>query len=282
MKKYSELATRTLTGSIYVGIVLCSILFSSVSAALLFWIIGILGLKEFYDNIKRTNGIAPLHWYGYVLGTAVYLVCGNLLPSSYIPQGELAVMILFGLLFMIELFRKKKHPFLNIATTFLGTAYVFFLLSLTFRCSFVGNSYSPTLLLSIFIFVWSNDTFAYLTGSVLGKHKLFPRISPGKSWEGFAGGIILTMGIASIYACLSSQNLLGCDILLPWQWFVMAMVVCVIGTFGDLIESLFKRSLHIKDSSNILPGHGGILDRFDSILFAGPASYIVLQVFSYL
>lgn len=282
MKKRSELVTRTLTGTVYVGIVLFSILSGHILSALLFLIVGILGAKEFYGNIKRINALSPSSWYGYLLGSVAYLVLGNILPDHYGCIGILIVILLSVLLFILELYRKQKQPFLNIAIIFLGVIYLFITLALTYRVAFSYGDYSTTLLLSIFIFVWSNDTFAYLIGSLLGKHKLFPRISPNKSREGFFGGVVLTLGIAAIYAYLSSQALLGCEILQSWQWFVIAGVVCIAGTYGDLIESLYKRNLHIKDSGNILPGHGGILDRFDSILFAGPATYIVLQIFSLL
>lgn len=280
MKKHSELATRTLTGIIYAGIVISAILSGRILSALLFWVVGVLGLKEFYGNIKRKGILSPLFWYGCLLGSITYVTLGNILPKDYGSAGVLLAVLLSGLLFILELYRKQKQPFLNIAVTFLGIIYLFVSLVLTYRVAFPRGDYSATFLLSIFVFVWSNDTFAYLSGSLLGKHKLFPRISPGKSLEGFIGGVVLTLGIAGIYAYLSSQNLLGCDILKPMQWFIVAAVVCFAGTYGDLVESLYKRSLHIKDSGNILPGHGGILDRFDSILFAGPAVYIVLQIFS--
>ena len=147
---------------------------------------------------------------------------------------------------------------------------------LAFQSDADGVHYVWTLPLSVFVFLWINDTGAYLCGSLLGKHKLFPRISPGKSWEGSIGGGILVMIVAVLVWYLLEQydqNALGLNAL---EWAGLGLVIVVFGTWGDLVESLFKRTLGIKDSGNILPGHGGMLDRFDSSLMAIPAAVVYL------
>lgn len=140
---------------------------------------------------------------------------------------------------------------------------------------FGGSTFDYLLPLSIFIFLWANDTGAYCTGSLLGKHKLFPRISPGKSWEGSIGGGIFVLIIAGIIGYLVNNNGMAHHVGMA-EWIGLGLVVVVFGTWGDLVESLFKRTLGIKDSGKILPGHGGMLDRFDSSLMALPAAVIYL------
>ena len=154
---------------------------------------------------------------------------------------------------------------------------------LAFRSAANGETvYGLLLPLSIFIFLWCNDTGAYLAGSLLGKHKLFPRISPGKSWEGSIGGGILVCFIAWLMSYIDENGVLECmgatqTGLTTLQWIGLGLVVVFFGTWGDLVESLFKRTLGVKDSGNILPGHGGMLDRFDSSLMAIPASVVYIM-----
>ncbi|MBR3718179.1 MAG: phosphatidate cytidylyltransferase, partial [Bacteroidaceae bacterium] len=142
-----------------------------------------------------------------------------------------------------------------------------------------AGSYSFVLPLSVFIFLWMNDTGAYLCGSLLGRHKLFPRVSPGKSWEGSIGGGLLVVGVAILIWWLLEQTQQHSDLDM-WQWAGLGLTVVVFGTWGDLVESLLKRTLGIKDSGNILPGHGGMLDRFDSSLLAIPAAVVYLFTIS--
>ena len=138
-----------------------------------------------------------------------------------------------------------------------------------------GARYDMLLPLSVFIFLWTNDTGAYCAGSLFGKHKLFPRVSPAKSWEGSVGGGVLVLIVAAVIGYLANN---GADAhtLNIYQWVGLGLTVCVFGTWGDLVESLLKRTLGVKDSGNILPGHGGMLDRFDSSLMAIPAAVVYL------
>ena len=139
----------------------------------------------------------------------------------------------------------------------------------------IGVAYAGMLPFSVFVFLWASDSGAYCFGSLFGRHKLFPRISPNKSWEGSVGGGLVAVAASQIFACFEPS--LG-----RWEWLGLALTVVIFGTWGDLVESLLKRQLQIKDSGNILPGHGGMLDRFDSSLLAIPASVIYLYTLTLL
>ena len=182
-------------------------------------------------------------------------------------------------LFVSELYTKANDPINNWAYTMLGQMYIALPLSminvLAFRQADNQIYFYHLLPLSVFIFLWTNDTGAYCSGSLFGKHKLFPRISPAKSWEGSIGGGILVLLVAALIGYLETQSTAPTNLTIP-QWLGLGLVVVVFGTWGDLVESLFKRTLGIKDSGNILPGHGGMLDRFDSSLMAIPASVVYL------
>jgi phosphatidate cytidylyltransferase len=173
------------------------------------------------------------------------------------------------LIFILELFRKKDSPFSNIATTLLGLFYVAVPFSLLHHILSTNGMYSFEILFGCWFIIWSNDSGAYLAGSAFGKNKLFPRVSPGKSWEGCVGGAIIAYVITYIisgwYQTISRTD-----------WFIIASILIVIGTLGDLVESLYKRSLQVKDSGTLLPGHGGILDRFDSLLMSIPFVFTYL------
>ena len=172
-----------------------------------------------------------------------------------------------------ELYRKSSTPIANIATSILGAIYAAFPMSLMLIIPLLlGNGvWNPWIVIFYVFIIWANDVFAYLFGITLGKHRLFERISPKKSWEGFWGGLVLS-------ACVAYVASLYLDILNTWQWIGLALTCSIFGTWGDLCESLIKRSLDVKDSGKSLPGHGGWLDRFDSVLLAVPASILYLFI----
>ena len=172
-------------------------------------------------------------------------------------------------IFIIELFSNQPHPFRNIAFTLLGIFYIALPFSLLNHIVLSNGTYKPEILIGIFFIIWTNDTFAYLTGSRFGKRKLFERISPKKSWEGSAGGAAFSLLVAFIISKYFEDLSLS-------NWIIVSIIVIVMGTLGDLVESLYKRSMNIKDSGTILPGHGGILDRFDSLIFSIPFVFIYL------
>lgn len=183
-------------------------------------------------------------------------------------------------LMIAELYLKQENPINDWAYTMLSQMYIalpFSLLNvLAFRSTGIDIQYTYLVPLSVFVFLWINDTGAYICGSLLGKHKLFPRISPGKSWEGSIGGGLLVMAVAVLVWYLTEKYDVNDIQLNAFEWAGLGLVIVIFGTWGDLTESLFKRTLGIKDSGHILPGHGGMLDRFDSSLMAIPAAVVYL------
>lgn len=264
----SNFLKRLSTAVVYVVLLIGSLLYSPYSAAIFFGLVSLFSLKEFYGFFKHKEDIHPQQLNGLLLGLFIILTY-IFWQLSYIPLKLLLLAIpLVCLLFVAELYRNKNNPILNIATTLSGILYIIVPFCLLFSLAFgLNTSYSPNLILGFFFILWLNDTSAYLIGVKFGKNKLFPRISPNKSWEGSIGGAIfgLSMGYVN-YILFPEISLM--------DWMVISTIIVVFGSLGDLVESLFKRSLGIKDSSNILPGHGGFLDRFDGIFIAAPMVYI--------
>ncbi|MBR6630157.1 MAG: phosphatidate cytidylyltransferase [Bacteroidaceae bacterium] len=272
---------RALTGIAIVAVqVLCTYL-SPISLAALFLLLTALAVNEFLGLLIKKGKVRigrPLIVAGSCyLFFAVWLNC--------LTEASLLALFLPYLLFIIfccvrELYNDEGNPIVNLGAIMLSQLYVALPLSLInllafsdcylYDCSIKYYVFP----LAMYVFLWLNDTGAYLCGSLLGKHKLFPRISPKKSWEGSIGGAIVAMASAVAVAHFF-------PVLNVWQWVGMALVVVVAGTYGDLTESMIKRSLDVKDSGRMLPGHGGILDRLDSMLFAIPASVIYLYVLSW-
>ena len=180
---------------------------------------------------------------------------------------------LIASLFLIELYRKKKNPFTNIAYTILGVVYasVPFAIFLDLAYTSVDSGYSYQIIIGTLLMLWASDSGAYFAGKTVGKTKLFERISPKKTWEGSAGGLLLSLGFAVGIAQFWHDLVL-------WQWAIMSFIIVVIGGMGDLVESLLKRSLDVKDSSSAIPGHGGFLDRFDGLILSLPflACFLIL------
>jgi len=271
---------RTITGILFVAVVVCSFL-RPQTMVLLFALITGLTIWEFTGLVNEREKVTVNRLISTVAGVyfffAVAGFSSDLTPSAvFIPY---LVSIIY--LMVAELYLKNEDPIHDWAYTMMAQLYIalpFSLLNtLAFHLTPQGLvTYDAVLPLSVFVFLWMNDTGAYLCGSLLGKHKLFPRISPGKSWEGSIGGGILVIAIAVLVWYLTEQyqlNQLGLSAL---EWAGLGLTVVIFGTWGDLVESLFKRTLGIKDSGNILPGHGGMLDRFDSSLLAIPAAVVYL------
>lgn len=273
----SNFWTRTITGLSMVFILLAALWFSGWVFMVIFLVINILGLWEFYGLITKEE-IQPQKYYGIAAGTLLYVVTAvtSLIPHS--PDNHLWFSLipfilpipLFSLTFIVEVYRKRPNPLVNIAVTTLGFYYVSlpFSLLIYFNNADVLHFWGmPVILVGYFIFTWLYDTAAYLYGKQFGKHKLFERISPKKTWEGTIAGAIVTLFSAFIL------HLLVTDLPLT-DWLALACIVLFFGTQGDLVESLIKRSLNIKDSGSILPGHGGILDRFDTMLISAPFVFL--------
>jgi len=271
---------RTITGVLFVAVLVCSFL-RPQAMVLLFALITGLTIWEFTGLVNERENVTVNRLISTVAGVyfffAVAGFSSDLTPSAvFIPY---LVSIIY--LMVAELYLKNEDPIHSWAYTMMAQIYIalpFSLLNtLAFHLAPQGYvTYDALLPLSVFVFLWMNDTGAYLCGSLLGKHKLFPRISPGKSWEGSIGGGILVIAVAVLVWYLADQYQLNQLGLSAVEWAGLGLTVVIFGTWGDLVESLFKRTLGIKDSGNILPGHGGMLDRFDSSLLAIPAAVVYL------
>ena len=283
-EKQKNLVTRAITGVLFVAIMVGG--FTDLRfMVILFAIITGMTLWEYTGLVSEIKGVSVNRFISTVAGVYFFLAIAG--QRMMLVQGfSVFIPYILTIVYLIisELYLKAENPINNWAYTMLGQMYItlpFSLINvLAFQNDANGNLTVDMLLpLSIFIFLWTNDTGAYCSGSLFGKHKLFPRISPAKSWEGSIGGGIFVIGAAALIGYLTynpeAPNLLG----IP-QWIGLGIVVAVFGTWGDLVESLFKRTLGIKDSGNILPGHGGMLDRFDSSLMAIPAAVVYLYALS--
>ena len=273
--------TRTITGVLFVA-VLVGCFLNATAMIVLFALITGLTLWEYSGLVNQWDDIQVNRFISVVAGVYLFLAMAGY--CIHIATGSVFIPYLITVLYLIisELFTQAPNPINNWAYTMLGQMYIALPLSTINILAFQTQTtqevgYNYLLPLSIFIFLWVNDTGAYCTGSLFGKHKLFPRVSPGKSWEGSIGGAVLVIVAAAIIGYLTDGNANSISIPI---WMGLGLVVVVFGTLGDLVESLFKRTIGIKDSGNILPGHGGMLDRFDSSLMAIPASVIYIYSLS--
>lgn len=279
-EKTSNLIVRTITGIVFVAIMVVCFL-RPIAMIFLFSLITGLTIWEYCGLVNDEKDVTVNKFITTVAGVYLFL-CVAGINSGLIQTFGVFVPYLLTIiyLFISELYLKAPNPLNNWAYTMLPQLYIALPFSmvnvLAFRQSPDGTiSYYYLLPLMVFIFLWLNDSGAFCFGSLLGKHKLFPRISPHKTWEGSIGGGLLVLILAGVVGYFENQgsNLSGLNL---WQWLGLGLVVVVFGTWGDLVESLFKRTLNIKDSGVILPGHGGMLDRFDSSLMALPAAVIYL------
>lgn len=277
--KIGNLIARSITGVLFVAaIVTC--FFDALAMVFLFALVTGLTMWEYCGLVNNVGGVAVNRFISTVAGVYLFVAVGGFC-CGLVQTGAVFIPYLLTLvyLFISELYAKNGNAVNDWAYTMLGQMYVALPLSminvLAFNAAEDGSiRFNYIIPLSVFIFLWTNDTGAYCTGSLIGRHKLFPRISPAKSWEGSIGGAVLVVAAAWIVSTCTADN--GVSVLTTAQWIGLGLVVVVFGTWGDLVESLFKRTLGIKDSGNILPGHGGMLDRFDSSLMAMPAAVIYL------
>lgn len=269
--KLPNIVVRILSGVVFIGITLGGILINEYTFIIVFSLIAALLLFEFYGLIEKSAKIPVVRTWNIVGG--FFLVLGSFYYTAFSSSviAFVPYIIYLLVLFVSELYLKRENPIHSIAYSALGQIYIALPFAMTNYLAFAyePGSYSPVYILAILIFIWVNDTFAYLTGMAFGKHRLFERISPKKSWEGFVGGCVISVASSLIFAhfYLSLPTI---------AWLGFAAVVVVFGTWGDLFESLIKRTLGVKDSGNMIPGHGGILDRFDSTILAIPAVSVYL------
>ena len=272
--------TRALTGSVFVAVLIFSTYLSPFSLFGLYFIFVLIGTWEYLSILSKHSNFEPNITLGLILSafTFLALTSESILSLSSLPFIGALIFSVFATP-LIELYNNKPNPFSNIAQTIFPLIYV----ALPFGLLILSNSmftnsspgkFSSELILGFYFILWSNDTGAYLTGKAFGKHKLFERISPNKTWEGSIGGGVLAIGIAIVCGMFFTD--------LPlWKWAFIGLIISVFGSMGDLAESLFKRSMNVKDSGKIMPGHGGILDRFDGLLIASPFVFAFLLFVKY-
>ena len=283
-KPMKNFIIRTITGIIFVAAIVSCFL-RPEAMVLLFSIITGLTVWEFTGLVNEREDVTVNRFISTVAGVYFFYAMTYYCSDMYAGIAKSVVFIPYLVtivyLLVAELYLKQKDPIQDWAYTMLAQMYIALPFSLINVLAFNATSegyvaFNTLLPLSIFIFLWVNDSGAYCVGSLLGRHKLFPRISPGKSWEGSIGGAVFVLAVAyAISYFLDTDQMLAMPV-----WLGLGLVVVVFGTWGDLVESLFKRTLGIKDSGNILPGHGGMLDRFDSSLLAIPAAVIYLYTIS--
>jgi phosphatidate cytidylyltransferase len=278
-----SLKTRTITGVFFGAVMISACYFSNISCTILFLLIALLCLWElsthlliqdsspFFNRFRQFNFIS----IGMLLpvSTAIYYL--------FSEQIILYLLVFFPvacfLLFIFELFAKSAQPFQNLGAIFLGLVYIAVPFSILM---YLCNGYSSNghyLILALLFMVWASDVFAYLLGSKIGKNKMFPRISPNKTWEGTLSGVLGAILVG--YGCSLFFSTIELSFV---HWIILASICTVFGILGDLVESMLKRSLGIKDSGNILPGHGGMLDRFDAFVLVIPFVFSYLLILKYI
>ena len=287
---------RTITGIIFVAAIVASFL-RPEAMVLLFSIVTGMTIWEFTGLVNEREHVTVNRFICTVAGVYFFYAMTYFCSDLYAGVAKSVVFIpyLVTIIYLLisELYLKQDDPIQDWAYTMLSQMYIALPFSLLNVLAFTANSsgvvvFNTLLPLSVFIFLWVNDTGAYCIGSLLGRHKLFPRISPAKSWEGSIGGALFVLAIAYGIGWLDNMEIADAEhtstvfmgmLSIP-EWLGLGLTVAVFGTWGDLVESLFKRTLGVKDSGNILPGHGGMLDRFDSSLLAIPAAVIYLYTLS--
>ncbi|MBB5397408.1 phosphatidate cytidylyltransferase [Mucilaginibacter sp. AK015] len=271
--------TRAITGFFFIMVMLGSFLLGNHVFAAFYLALSCFCLYEFYSLIKKDTA-TPNIPAGILSGAILYCAFALLnhagmfgqpaLKGLHLAYGLLFIFVLsIGLVFIRELFKISVAPFANIAYTLMGMAFVIMPFTFFHALAYINHDYNFHIPMAFLLMLWSNDTGAYLVGMSIGRTKLFERHSPKKTWEGFIGGVVISAGVGNIISLYYPE--------LSWKhWVSVGILISCFGTLGDLVESMFKRSINIKDSGTILPGHGGLLDRFDGLLLAAPVVYTYL------
>jgi phosphatidate cytidylyltransferase len=274
LAEMSNLRQRIIAAVVGVPIILLAIWYRDWSFALLFVLISALTQLEFY-RLLGLDGNQPLTAYGTAVGCLICVLAYFIEKDLIDFDNYFLICPAASMIFLIKLYKKKDmKPFSNIGFTFLGIIYVAVPFALLIVMALRGGVYHPMLVVGFLLLMWASDVGAYFAGTKFGRRKLFERVSPKKSWEGSLGGAIAS----GLVACALTHY--DDTTLQPWQWYCVGAIIVVTGTYGDLVESLFKRSIAIKDSGTSIPGHGGFLDRFDGLLLAAPFIVTFLKLFA--
>ncbi|MFS4416252.1 phosphatidate cytidylyltransferase [Maribacter sp. 2307ULW6-5] len=263
-----EILRRGLTGAVYIILLLSAVFLSSDAFDFLFMTFGLACLYE-YKRLVELRGYHIFAAYLALWWAYIYLI-----QEKYLINLLMVATIIVDVFLLFYLFSKKKREFKKVEKFLIGLFYIgggcIFLTMIPYK----DDAFAKLLIMGIFVLIWVNDSFAYLVGKTLGRTKLYPAVSPKKTVEGTVGGYVFALVAAYIMGTKE-------DLINPVQWMVLATVIVVMGSLGDLVESKFKRVAGVKDSGAILPGHGGMLDRLDSLVFAAPFAYLTLNIFSY-
>lgn len=261
---------RTITGAVFVIVIIGSVLVGHYVFAGLFLIISLAGYHEFAGMCRALNAY-PSKLAGSVIALVTYVLIVGL-NFKLLPIESAYLLLLVPVFLLItEMYRKSSTSLLNAGTALLGVIWIVIPLALLSGFFNLGEEMKwkeTGLLLGFFLILWIYDSGAYIFGSIFGKHRMIERISPKKSWEGFIGGSLTGLLVAYLVSASFTA-------LTVWEWLITGIVIIIFGTLGDLVESMFKRSAGVKDSGKLLPGHGGILDRFDAVLIASPVVYVL-------
>ena len=277
--KIRNLLVRTASGVVLLGIVLAAAFTGYCGFSALLMLITIVGVWEFYQ-LAMAKGVVPQRCMGLIASLLLFGASYCALESVVGGRGvgmlgfalALLLVTVIALIFFVEVFRNKENPLLNIATTIMGVAYVALPMSLMLFIPELLSPgvWNPWIFLFYLFLVWGNDVFAYLVGISIGRHKMSPRLSPKKSWEGFFGGILGSLAMGAFGAFVVEGSYI--------MWIGLAFVVSLSSVLGDLVESMFKRDAGVKDSGNFIPGHGGMLDRFDAFILSAPMAFLYLLI----
>ncbi len=276
--KLKNLLIRSVSGIGLIVVVLGGIVWSQWSFVAILALMLVGGMVEFY-NLSSKQGIAPQRGLGLLMGVLLLALNFALVSERVINVllahqplylcGLAMLLLLVPLLFICEFYRKQPNPAANIGATLMAIFYVALPLSLMLYMPIIGGErWNPWVVVAYIATVWSNDVFAYLVGMSIGRHRLFERLSPKKSWEGFFGGLV-----GAVAAGVLAGHLLGGSLV---AWGGLALVASVTAVLGDLAESMFKRAAGVKDSGSVIPGHGGVLDRFDALFLSAPFVFVYM------
>ncbi|WP_026705160.1 phosphatidate cytidylyltransferase [Flavobacterium soli] len=272
----NETLKRSISGAIYIVLLIASILYSTESFFILFGVFLIIAVYEFCELV-HLHKIFPIFIAALSYGSIAYLSINKIRLSNNFDLTLLLATLVISIKCIIFLFSEKKEKIDAVSKYVFLIGYIILPFIILTKIPFGIKGYNPKIIIGIFILIWTNDTFAYIVGKSIGKHKLFERISPKKTIEGFLGGIIF----AIIASFLISKYYIEGGKVAQNIWIGFAVIVGIFGTIGDLIESKFKRIAGVKDSGKIMPGHGGILDRLDSVIFVAPFIFLFYQILNY-